>query len=100
MAAVMERAFLSIRDRLDRVYSAPSKRLAPDLPFQSQLYRADGETLRLPAGSYSITYSGGPEYRVLGLPSLMYYPLLDSLGAERPFIAAGACHERARRSHA
>jgi hypothetical protein len=53
-----------IRDRLDRLYSAPSKRLAPDLPFQPQLYRADGETVRLPSGSYTILYSGGPEYRV------------------------------------
>jgi hypothetical protein len=53
-----------IRDRLDRLYSTPSKRLAPDLPFQPQIYRADGETVRLPAGTYNITWSGGPEYRV------------------------------------
>jgi hypothetical protein len=56
-------ASFEVRDRLDRVYSTPSKRLAPDLPFQSQIYRADGETLRLPAGTYTVTWSGGPEYR-------------------------------------
>ncbi len=51
-----------VRDALERLYTAPSKRLAPDLPFQPQLYRADGETIRLPPGSYTVTYSGGPEY--------------------------------------
>ena len=51
-----------IRDRLDRLYSAPSKRLAPDLPFQDQLYRADGETVLLPNGSYTVSWSAGPEY--------------------------------------
>ncbi|HVR70488.1 MAG TPA: CehA/McbA family metallohydrolase [Vicinamibacteria bacterium] len=52
-----------VRDAQDRLYSAPSKRLAPDLPFQPQLYRADGETIRLPPGSYTVAYSAGPEYR-------------------------------------
>ncbi|HEY6547027.1 MAG TPA: hypothetical protein VI589_03940, partial [Vicinamibacteria bacterium] len=51
-----------IRDRQDRLYSQLSKRLAPDLPFQDQLYRADGETLLLPSGSYSVAWSAGPEY--------------------------------------
>jgi hypothetical protein len=52
-----------IRDRLNRLYPNPSKRLAPDLFFQPQIYRADGESISLPAGYYNITYSGGPEYR-------------------------------------
>jgi len=51
-----------IRDRLDRLYSQPSKRLAPDLPFQEQLYRADGETVLLPNGAYTVSWSAGPEY--------------------------------------
>jgi len=51
-----------IRDRLDRLYPNPSKRLAPDFFFQPQIYRADGETISLPEGYYTITYSGGPEY--------------------------------------
>jgi hypothetical protein len=51
-----------IRDRLDRLYPNPSKRLAPDFFFQPQIYRADGETISLPEGYYTIAYSGGPEY--------------------------------------
>ncbi|HTB10196.1 MAG TPA: CehA/McbA family metallohydrolase [Bryobacteraceae bacterium] len=50
-----------IRDRLNRLYPLPSKRLAPDFFFQPQIYRADGETVRLPAGYYTIEYRGGPE---------------------------------------
>jgi len=57
-------ASLVIRDRLRRLYPNPSKRLAPDFFFQPQIYRADGETVSLPEGYYTITYSGGPEYRV------------------------------------
>ena len=52
-----------IRDRLNRLYPNPSKRLAPDFFFQPQIYRADGESISLPAGYYNITYTGGPEYR-------------------------------------
>jgi hypothetical protein len=52
-----------IRDRLNRLYPNPSKRLAPDFFFQPQIYRADGETVNLPEGYYTITYTGGPEYR-------------------------------------
>jgi len=55
-------ASLLIRDRFDRIYPNRSKRLAPDFPFQSQIYRSDGETVRLPAGSYTVVSSGGPEY--------------------------------------
>jgi hypothetical protein len=55
-------AALLVRDRQGRVYPQPSKRLAPDLPFQLHVYRADGESLRLPAGRYHVEYSGGPEY--------------------------------------
>ena len=55
-------ASLLVRDARDRIYPNPSKRLAPDLPFQPQVYREDGETLTLPAGSYEVTWSRGPEY--------------------------------------
>ena len=55
-------ASLLIRDAFGRVYPNQSKRLAPDFPFQSQVYRADGENLRLPDGSYTVVASGGPEY--------------------------------------
>ena len=51
-----------IKDLQGRIYPNPSKRLAPDFPFQPQVYRADGETVRLPAGYYTIQYDGGPEF--------------------------------------
>ncbi|HVW83922.1 MAG TPA: CehA/McbA family metallohydrolase [Bryobacteraceae bacterium] len=50
-----------IRDRQNRLYPAPSKRLAPDFFFQPQIYRFDGESVRLPAGYYTVQYNGGPE---------------------------------------
>ena len=55
-------ARLVIRDRQDRLYPSPSKRLAPDFFFQPQIYRADGERVTLPAGYYTLEYTGGPEY--------------------------------------
>jgi hypothetical protein len=51
-----------IRDDQDRIYPNISKRLAPDFFFQPQVYRADGATIQLPAGSFSLTVSRGPEY--------------------------------------
>ena len=53
-------AFL-IRDADGRVYPAQAKRLAPDFFFQPQVYRSTGETVRLPAGKYTIRCSRGPE---------------------------------------
>ena len=55
-------ASLLIRDGFGRVYPNQSKRLAPDFPFQAHVYRADGESLRLPEGTYKVITSGGPEY--------------------------------------
>lgn len=53
-------AFL-IRDPQGRVYPSTAKRLAPDFAFQSQVYHADGETLELPHGRYTIRFWRGPE---------------------------------------
>jgi hypothetical protein len=53
-------AFL-IRDGEGRVYPAQAKRLAPDFFFHPQVYRATGETVRLPAGKYAVLCSRGPE---------------------------------------
>jgi len=53
-------AFL-IRDTQGRVYPLMSKRMEPDFFFQPQVYRGDGETVRLPAGRYTIEMSRGPE---------------------------------------
>ncbi|HEY7057734.1 MAG TPA: CehA/McbA family metallohydrolase [Vicinamibacterales bacterium] len=51
-----------IRDQLGRLYPNASKRLAPDFFFQPQVYRADGSTIDLPAGTYTVAVSRGPEY--------------------------------------
>jgi hypothetical protein len=50
-----------IRDTEGRVYPAQAKRLAPDFFFQPQVYRSTGETVRLPAGTYRVACSRGPE---------------------------------------
>ena len=54
-------ASLLIRDKQGRVYPSPAKRLAPDFGFHPQIYRADGESIRLPDGDYAIEFSRGPE---------------------------------------
>ncbi len=51
-----------IRDTAGRVYPSQAKRLAPDFGFHPQIYRADGETERLPPGEYRVEYGRGPEY--------------------------------------
>ncbi|MBC8356662.1 MAG: CehA/McbA family metallohydrolase [Planctomycetes bacterium] len=53
------------RDELGHVYPPQSKRLAPDLFFQSHVYRSDGEVVMLPPGRFHMQFSRGPEYRVL-----------------------------------
>lgn len=55
-------AALIIKDGLRRIYPLPATRLAPDMFFQPQIYRANGETVRLPAGEYTIDSKRGPEY--------------------------------------
>ncbi len=50
-----------IRDKQGRVFPSQAKRLAPDFYFQPQVYRRDGEILRLPEGSYTVVCSRGPE---------------------------------------
>lgn len=50
-----------IRDKANRVYPSQAKRLAPDFSFHPQVYRADGETVRLPEGDFTMEFSRGPE---------------------------------------
>ncbi len=50
------------RDGFDRIYPNPAKRLAPDFYFEPQVYRADGEFISLPPGSFTAAFTGGPEY--------------------------------------
>ncbi len=51
-----------IRDAKDRVYPSQTKRLGGDFFFHPQVYRADGESVALPPGTYTIEYGRGPEY--------------------------------------
>ena len=50
-----------IRDGQGRVYPAQPKRRAPDMFFQTQIYRETGETVRLPRGVFTVRCSHGPE---------------------------------------
>jgi hypothetical protein len=54
-------ACFDIRDDQGRVYPSQAKRLAPDFGFHPQVYRTNGESIRLPEGKYTIQLSRGPE---------------------------------------
>lgn len=51
-----------IRDTLGHVYPSQAKRLAPDFAFHPQIYRGDGEIVKLPPGIYDVEVARGPEY--------------------------------------
>ncbi len=61
------------RDERGRVYPSLARRLAPDFNFHPQIYRADGETVALQPGKYTVTWTRGPEYlvqsRVITVPA-------------------------------
>ncbi len=50
-----------IRDAQGRVYPSQAKRLAPDFAFHPQVYRGDGEKIKLPEGTYTVVFERGPE---------------------------------------
>ena len=54
-------AAFEIRDLQGRVYPSQAKRLAPDFAFHPQVYRMDGEKVKLPYGNYSVVFQRGPE---------------------------------------
>jgi len=54
-------AELLIKDKAGRVYPSQIKRHAPDFFFHPQIYRGDGESLKLPDGVYDTTFRRGPE---------------------------------------
>ena len=54
-------AAFEFRDVQGRTYPSQAKRIEPDFAFHPQVYRADGESIRLPAGKYSILATRGPE---------------------------------------
>ncbi len=53
------------RDSLGRVYPSRTRRMAPDLFFHDQIYRHSGDVVLLPPGKFEVTYTRGPEYRIL-----------------------------------
>lgn len=55
-------AALTIKDHLNRIYPLQAMRLAPDLYFQPQIYRGDGETVCLADGEFTVESKRGPEY--------------------------------------
>lgn len=61
-------ASLTIRDAQGRLYPSPGKRLAPDFDFQPQVYRTDGDLVRLAPGSYTVDVTRGPEYVTRRVP--------------------------------
>jgi hypothetical protein len=74
-------ASFRIKDKAGRVYPPRSKRLAPDFFFQEQFYRADGETVRLPAGKFMVTCGRGPEY----IPEMRSVTINGTAGAVLDF---------------
>ena len=55
-------ASLTIKDANGNIFPSQAKRLAPDLFFESQIYRSDGDTIYLPDGTYTVEYTRGAEY--------------------------------------
>jgi hypothetical protein len=55
---------LTFRDKAGHVYPQQARRLAPDLFFQEQIYRNDGDIVHLPPGEFTMQYGRGPEYRL------------------------------------
>ncbi len=58
-------ARFTITDAAGHVFPPLPKRLAPDLFFQKQIYRADGGTVLLPPGDFLVEVGRGPEYKVV-----------------------------------
>lgn len=55
----------TFRDSAGHIYPPQAKRLGADLFFQQQIYRADGGTVLLPPGEFTVEYGRGPEYHVI-----------------------------------
>ena len=55
-------AAITVTDDAGRLYPAPAHRIEPDFRFQAHVYRANGETMRLPEGRFTVAASRGPEY--------------------------------------
>ena len=56
------RARFVIRNEEEHVFPGQLNRDPPDFWFHPQVYRATGESVRLPSGTYNIAFARGPEY--------------------------------------
>ncbi len=54
-------AAFTARDEQGRTYPSQVDRMAPDFAFHPQVYRADGQFIRLPSGEFEVHVSRGPE---------------------------------------
>ena len=59
---------LLFKDEHGHVYPPQAKRLAPDFFFQPHVYRAHGESVLLPPGKFTVSYSRGPEFKIVRQP--------------------------------
>ncbi len=55
----------TFKDAAGHVYPPQAKRLGVDLFFQQQIYRADGGTVLLPPGVFTVESGRGPEYKLV-----------------------------------
>lgn len=58
-------ARLTFTDVQGHVFPPQARRLAPDFFFQKHIYRANGDTVLLPPGEFTMEASRGPEYRTV-----------------------------------
>jgi hypothetical protein len=74
-----------IRDTQGHTYPSRGKRLAPDFFFQPQIYRGDGEGIKLASGEYTVEYARGPEYltKTKTLKVVAGKPLTETFRLER-----------------
>lgn len=58
-------ARLTFTDAQGHVFPPQARRLEPDFFFQKHIYRADGSTVLLPPGEFTMEASRGPEYHTV-----------------------------------
>lgn len=58
-------ARLTFTDAQGHVFPPQARRLAPDFFFQKHIYRANGDTVPLPPGEFTMEASRGPEYHTV-----------------------------------
>lgn len=76
------------KDAAGHVHPPQAKRLAPDLFFHQQVYRADGATVLLPPGQITVEFGRGPEYKTVRMAILVQEPKLDPMTLPPPGMKA------------